>query len=186
MATTSIVSSGQVLLAEPFLVDPYFHRAVVLLCEHREEGSLGFILNKKMNMSLGNLIPDFEGFEAEVLYGGPVHVDTLSYLHNVGDLLDDSLKVADGIWLGGDFEQLGFLIKSGLIEEKHIRFYMGCSGWSGGQLEEEMEIQSWIPASVHPNYVFKSASDALWQQVMYNKGGAFEIISKIPDFMTWN
>ena len=77
------VQSGQLLLAEPFMADPYFKRAVVLLCEHGPGGSIGFILNKVIDMPLNELMSDFPEFESEVYYGGPVQTDTLHYIHNV-------------------------------------------------------------------------------------------------------
>jgi putative transcriptional regulator len=186
MTTNSMIKSGQLLVAEPFMLDPYFRRAVVLLCEHHEEGSVGFILNKKTELKITDLINTFPDFDAEVFYGGPVQTDTLHYVHNVGDLLEESIQLADGVWWGGDFESLKFLISSKLIEPDNIRFFVGYAGWSGGQLEEEMEIGSWITAYMHANYLFKSKPSKLWSQVMYNKGNRFEIIADIPEYVSWN
>ena len=67
--------------------DPYFSRAVILLCEHHDEGSIGFILNKKTEMKVNELLTAFPEFEAEIFYGGPVQTDTLHYVHNVGVFL---------------------------------------------------------------------------------------------------
>jgi putative transcriptional regulator len=72
MTTNSMIKSGQLLVAEPFMLDPYFRRAVILLCEHHDEGSVGFILNKKTDMKVNDLINTFPTFDAEVFYGGPV------------------------------------------------------------------------------------------------------------------
>ena len=72
MATNTMLKSGQVLIAEPFMVDPYFKRSVVLLCEHHNEGTVGFILNKNIDMKINDLMSDFPEFEADVFYGGPV------------------------------------------------------------------------------------------------------------------
>lgn len=186
MAAKSLVKSGQILLAEPFMQDPYFHRAVVLLCEHHDEGSMGFILNKSIDMGVNDLIGEFPRFDAEVFYGGPVQTDTLHYVHNVGDLLDESIKVAKGVWMGGDFDKLKFLITSDLIKPENIRFFVGYSGWTGGQLNEEMEERSWVAAPMDANYVFKAQPGRLWSQVMYNKGDIYEIIADMPDMISWN
>ena len=186
MTSRSLVKNGHLLLAEPFMEDPYFHRAVVLLCEHHPEGSLGFILNKSINMGVNELMGDFPPFDAEVYYGGPVQTDTLHYIHNVGDLLEESIQVAPGVWWGGDFEKLKFLISSGLMEPNNIRFFVGYSGWSSGQLKEEMESGSWVPAPMDANYLFKTKPAQLWSQVMYSKGDLYEIISDMPEPMSWN
>lgn len=182
----TIIQSGQILLAEPFMLDMNFKRAAVLLCEHNQEGSLGFILNKQLGMRVDSLIADFPDFEADVYFGGPVQTDTIHYLHRMGDLLEDSIKVTNGVYWGGDFEKLQFLISSKLIKPRDIRFFVGYSGWSEGQLFEEMNIGSWLIADMHPNYVFKSAPEELWQTIMENKGNAYTVIAQMPDSMSWN
>lgn len=186
MTKKTLIKNGQVLLAEPFMLDPYFRRAVVLLCEHHEEGSIGFILNKSIDMTVNELVAEFPVFEAEVFYGGPVQTDTLHYVHNIGELLDESVKVSPGVWWGGDFEQLKFLIKSGLLEPHNIRFFVGYAGWSGGQLDEEMRGGSWVSAEMDANYLFKTRPQKLWSQVMHNKGDLFEVIADMPEHDTWN
>ncbi len=185
MAKEEIVS-GSILAAEPFMVDPNFKRSVILLCEHHNEGSIGFILNKTVNMNINDLLADFPAFESNVYYGGPVKTDTIHYIHNVGDVLDNSQKVADGIYWGGDYEKLKFLIQSKIILPENIRFFVGYSGWSEHQLEEELEHGSWVKADVHANYIFKTDIDQLWNQVMENKGDAFSVIAQIPDAVNWN
>lgn len=186
MAAKPIVKSGQILLAEPFMLDPYFKRAVVLLCEHHDQGSIGFILNKSIDMKVNDLMSEFPTFDAEVFYGGPVQTDTLHYVHNVGELLEESVKVSEGVWWGGDFDKLKFLISTELIQPENIRFFVGYSGWSGGQLGEELEIGSWVGADMDANYVFKTKPAKLWSQAMYNKGDLYEIISDLPEQQSWN
>lgn len=181
-----LVKSGQILLSEPFMIDPYFRRAVVLLCEHHEQGSLGFILNKSIDIQVNDLISDFPAFEAEVFYGGPVQTDTLHYIHNVGDLLDDSLQVSKGVWWGGDFDKLKALITTDLIKPENIRFFVGYSGWSSGQLGEEMETGSWMTAPMDANYLFKTKPQDMWSQVMYNKGNRYEVLADMPEHVCWN
>ncbi len=166
--------------------DPYFHRAVVLLCEHHDQGSIGFVLNKNIDMKVNDLMNDFPTFEADVYYGGPVQTDTLHYVHNVGELLEESVQVSKGVWWGGNFEKLKFLITSGLIEPHNIRFFVGYSGWSGGQLQEEMATGSWVTAPMDANYLFKTKPAQLWSKAMYNKGDVYEIISDMPEHISWN
>lgn len=180
------VTSGKILLAEPFMLDPNFKRSAVLLCEHNEEGSVGFIMNKPLNMRIDELIEDFPEFDSEVFFGGPVQTDTIHYIHNVGELLEESVMVADGVYWGGDFEKLKFLITSELILPHHIRFFVGYSGWSGGQLDDEMIYGSWVLADMDANYLFKSEPQQLWRQVMRNKGDAYTVIAQLPESVSWN
>jgi putative transcriptional regulator len=181
MTAKTDIEKGKLLLAEPFMSDPYFKRAVILLCEHHPQGSLGFILNKPTDVLLNELLEDFPEFEANIYYGGPVQTDRLHYIHNLGDLLTDSLQVCDGVWWGGDFTELQFLIKSELVLPANIRFFVGYSGWSAGQLMEEMETGSWVTADMHANYLFKSEPAGMWSEVMYNKGSAYQVLADLPD-----
>ena len=180
------VKVGKVLLAEPFMLDPNFKRSAVLVCEHGGEGSIGFIMNKPLRMNVDDLIEDFPEFEAEVFFGGPVQTDTIHYVHNVGNLLEDSVKVIDGVYWGGDFEKLKFLITSQMIKPENIRFFVGYSGWSEDQLKDEMVFGSWVIAEMDSNYLFKSDPDALWKQVMNNKGKVYSVIAQMPDPVNWN
>lgn len=181
------IKAGHVLLAEPFMLDPHFRRSVVLICDHSDdEGTVGFILNKPISTQVNDLIEDFPEFDASLYYGGPVSTDTIHYIHNVGELLEESIEVIPGLYWGGNFEKLKFLISSKLIEEKNIRFFVGYSGWSEGQLKGELKTQSWVVSHMHPNYAFKSKSSSLWRQVMKNKGKTFSVIAQMPDSLNLN
>ncbi len=180
------VKTGNVLLAEPFMLDPNFKRSAVILCEHTDEGSIGFIMNKPIKMNVDDLIEEFPEFISEVLFGGPVQTDTIHYVHNVGDLLEDSVQITQSLYWGGDFEKLKFLISSNLIKPHNIRFFIGYSGWSEGQLNDELNLGSWVLTDMDPNYLFNTEPDLLWQQAMENKGSTFSVIAQIPEFKTWN
>ena len=175
------IKSQKLLLASPFMFESYFRRSVILMCEHEnDEGSLGYILNKKMGITLGSLIEEFEDFPSEVYYGGPVETDTLHYIHNVGHLLPDSVKIADGVYWHVNFESLKELMLTKQIEPSNVRFFIGYSGWGEGQLQAEMEQQSWLIGQVKKEHVFNEEKD-LWATVLENEGGAKSIIGQIPD-----
>jgi putative transcriptional regulator len=179
------IKTGQLLLAEPFMDDPNFKRSVVLLCEHKAEGSLGFIINKCLNMNLGEALPDLKGFESQLYFGGPVETDTLHFLHKLGDRLEGACPVGPDLWWGGDFEMLSILIQTGQVQPDEVRFYLGYSGWSAGQLHSEMEEHSWF---VHPgtiDHVF-SEDEQLWRQILVAKGGQYRLIGNYPEDPLYN
>jgi len=180
------INRGKVLLAEPFMVDSNFKRTVVLMCEHEDDGSLGFILNRSLDMQINDLIANFPKINATVFYGGPVQTDTIHYVHNAGELLEDSQEIGEGLYWGGNFEQLKVLISEGVILPKDIQFFVGYSGWSPDQLTEEMNMGSWVVADLDKNYLFKRKEIDLWQEVMLQKGDAFTVIAQMPDAITWN
>ncbi len=180
------VAGGKMLLAEPFMIDPNFKRSAVLLCEHSREGSLGFILNKQLNTRIDELLNEFPEFPVNIFFGGPVQTDTIHFIHRAGELLEGSVPIGNGLYLGGEFEQLKFLISSQLLTEKDIRFFLGYSGWSEGQLSEETNYGSWIVTDMDPNYLFNMPPESLWPTAMYNKGDAYAVMSELPENMIWN
>jgi putative transcriptional regulator len=176
------VKQGKLLLAEPFMMDPNFKRSVILVCDHsKEQGSIGFILNKPLKMNIDELVGEFPEFDSEVHYGGPVSTDTIHYVHNVGELLEDSVSVGRGIYWGGNFEKLKFLIESKLIKPQNVKFFVGYSGWTMGQLKEELKTGSWVMADMDPNYIFKTKARKLWQDIMVNKGDIYSVIAQMPE-----
>ncbi len=186
MMLNESIKRGKVLVAEPFMQDPNFKRAVVLLCEHEDGGSLGFILNKSLDMKINELIADFPEIDCGVHYGGPVQTDTIHYIHNVGDILDDSREVTKGVYWGGNFEQLKSLITTKMVAPENIRFFVGYSGWSIDQLTQEMNLGSWVTANMDANYIFKLNPQKLWKNVMQNKGNTYSVIAQMPDGVSWN
>lgn len=179
---SQMVKTGKLLLAEPFMLDPNFRRSAVMVCEHNDqEGTVGFILNKPLKVPVADLIAEMPDIESPVFFGGPVATDSIHFLHNVGDLLEESVEVLKGVYWGGNFDKLKFLIQSRLILPHNIRFFVGYSGWSAGQLTEELEYHSWIISEMDPNYLFKSKPGALWRQAMHNLGTTYSVIAQMPD-----
>ena len=116
---------GSLLISEPFLVDSYFKRSVVLLSEHDDKGTLGFILNKPTDVTLNEAVDDFPEFKVPLYFGGPVETDTLFYIHTLGEKLEGAKEILNGIYWGGDYEQLKFLIDTKQVRQDQIRFYAG-------------------------------------------------------------
>jgi putative transcriptional regulator len=181
MTINNQVKTGKIIIAEPFMLDPHFRRSVVLITEHRQDGDVGFILNKMLDVRLNDVMVGFPEFNAPLFYGGPVGTNAVQYIHNVGDLLEGSVRISSGVYWGGNWENLKFLIEAKLIEPKHIRFFIGYSGWQEGQLNEEMNESAWIVGDMHSNYLFNAQPHTLWRTVLQHKGEAFSIIADMPD-----
>jgi putative transcriptional regulator len=145
---------GTLLIAEPFLKDPNFMRTVVFLCDHQEEGSFGFVINKLFDHTLDELMNDLDELKLPVFYGGPMQMDTIHFLHQYPELIPGSYEVLDGIFWGGDFETAISLIRSGNINPEKIRFYIGYSGWGSGQLNDELKEKSWLKVEGTRKLVF--------------------------------
>lgn len=174
------LSSGILLIAEPFLKDPHFMRTVVLLCEHQEEGSLGFVLNKGLQHTVDELVPELEGIKIPVFVGGPVQADTLHFLHTCPEQIPGGVEVIDGIYWGGDFELAKSLLQKDLLDHKKIRFYIGYSGWGSRQLDEEMKGKSWITAKAKKSIVFHRSPNDIWKDSLKLLGDDYSMMINFP------
>lgn len=174
------LSPGVLLIAEPFLKDPNFMRTVVLLCDHQEEGSFGFVLNKLFKHTLDEIVPEFEGLKIPVFSGGPVQLDTLHFLHTYPERLPGSYKIADGVYWGGDFEMMKDLLIRGELDQKKIRFFVGYSGWGSKQLEEEMKSKSWLTAKAQKNIIFHRTISEVWKDALGLLGNEYAMMSNFP------
>src|SRR5690349_379432 len=157
------ISAGKILIADPFLKDPNFMRSVIVICEDQDEGSFGFVLNRKYDQVLGDLISDLEDSKFLVYFGGPVQLVTIHFLHQCPQLIPGGFEVSEGIFWGGDFDKVCELIKENRLTKKDIRFFIGYSGWSEGQLEEEMKLKSWITSKATSRLVFNGDVENTWK-----------------------
>jgi putative transcriptional regulator len=171
---------GTLLIAEPFLKDPNFMRTVVFLCDHQEEGSFGFVINKLFDHTLDELMNDLDELKLPVFYGGPMQMDTIHFLHQYPDLIPGSYEVLDGIFWGGDFETAINMIRSGTIQPEKIRFFIGYSGWGQGQLNDELKEKSWLTSQGNRKLVFHHKADEIWKESLKNLGGDYEALANYP------
>ncbi|MBA3649132.1 MAG: YqgE/AlgH family protein [Chitinophagales bacterium] len=175
------LSSGKILIAEPFMEDPFFKGSVVLLCEYKSEGAFGLIVNKPTEMKVHEVVEDFPAVENVIFYGGPVQPNTLHYLHKRGDLLNDSIEISDGIYWGGDFEKLIFLLDTKQISPDDIRFFFGYSGWDQDQLTQELKGNSWFIGKGSSEYLFREEPQQLWRTALRDMGDRYKVIANFPE-----
>ena len=180
LGTMELPSTGKLLIAEPFLKDPNFMRTVILLCEHQEQGSFGFVLNRSFDTTLDQLVPDLSDLTLPVLYGGPVQTDTLHFLHQYPDEIPGSFKVTDDVYWGGDFNLAIEQIRKGKLDTGRIRFFIGYSGWTGGQLDDEIKEKSWLMTSSTSNIIFHRNLKEIWKESLKHLGGDYEIMINFP------
>jgi putative transcriptional regulator len=171
---------GRVLVSEPTLRDTYFKRSVVLLTEHTENGTVGFVLNKPMEVPIYEVFDDFPKFEASVYVGGPVAKDTVHFIHTLGELLPNSMHVTGNIFWGGDFDQLKELIREGLVKPDQVRFFLGYSGWAPGQLEKELKEKAWVVTEVEDRRIL-AASAHIWDEMVSELGESFQVWANFPE-----
>ena len=157
-------------MSQPSLSDRFFSRSVVMLAEHGPDGTFGFIVNKPAKIKLSTISDQFGDFDTDLYLGGPVHVDNLFFVHSKGDLIKDSLKIMEGVYWGGDIDEVRKLILTGAITINDIRFYAGYSGWEPDQLDREMKENSWIVLDGQKQYVFGTRPTGLWKTIVLTLG----------------
>lgn len=174
------IGRGKCLISEPFSPDSYFGRSVVLITEHNEkEGTLGYILNKPVDVPIHELFNDFPKFDAPCFVGGPVNPETIHYLHTRIDLLPESTHVAKNIYWGGDFDLLKDHISNGLIKPTEIRFFLGYSGWAPQQLQQEIEDKFWIVSNISPKKIMH-AHENTWKELLNEMGDSYSLWANAP------
>jgi len=173
-------AKGILLIANPFLKDPNFSRTVIFLCDHTEEGSFGFVLNKKFPKTLGELVPDIHTSAFPVYMGGPVQKDTLHFLHQYPDLISGGEEVMEKVYWGGNYESLLININNRDIHKEQIRFFIGYSGWSAGQLNDELREESWLTVKATRELIFDTHPDEVWKNSLKHLGGNYEMMINFP------
>lgn len=172
--------AGILLIADPFLKDPNFLRTVVFLCEHKMEGSFGFVLNRMYENTLDELVPGLEEMKLPVFYGGPVQMDTIHFLHQYPNEIPGGEEVSKGIYWGGDFDVVVEMLKRGEIDPDRIRFYIGYSGWGDGQLSNEIQERSWLTVAGTRKLVFHKNYQEIWKDSLKQLGGDYEMMINFP------
>ncbi len=177
---------GRLLISEPFMDDPYFKRSVVLLTEYSNDGALGFILNKPLDITINDTMEDFPPFDAPIFMGGPVQSDSLFYIHSQGEFIESSVKITENLYWSGNFDQLKQLVKDQQIFPHEIKFFIGYSGWDKAQLTEEIESESWIISDIKSKEINQLNDVNLWKNTLKEMGSKFSVLSNFPEDPSYN
>lgn len=172
---------GRILISEPFLREPFFKRSVIILTEHNELGSMGFILNKPIEMKSNGSIANFSQFNGPLFLGGPLNKNQLFFIHTLGEKVKGSLKISDGLYLGGDLKIITRLIETKRVKPSEFRLFAGYSGWGPNQLNQEIKEKSWIVADTDLENVMDKNFNGLWAKVLKGMGKEFAMMANFPE-----
>ncbi len=180
---------GDLLIADPLLDEPYFKRSVILLLdEDNNQGHIGLALNKITPVSLQDLFPDWKaGAEVPVYSGGPVEADRLFMLHTMGDRFEGSMEVSPGLYVGAKLDDIIDYINNNRYADGNIRFFLGYSGWSRGQLTSEILKNTWAlnPNPGHTD-VLTGAEDLYWRREVRRLGEKYRSWLLVPSNPAFN
>ena len=166
------------LLAMPQVLDPFFHKAVVLLVHHNEEGSVGFIVNRPTELPIEDILDGMEirwhgAQDATAFFGGPVQSQMGTLLFRDRGSEDEPLysatttEVQTGIRIGQQLEDLDRLAQN---PPEHFRLLLGYAGWGAGQLMDEIVRNDWLTAPVSEDLLFAEDPDSVWESALRSVG----------------
>jgi putative transcriptional regulator len=183
----SQIQKGTFLIATPDIDTGFFFRGVILVCEHNANGSFGLLINKSLDLELpeeilntNHLVNPHIGIRA----GGPVQTNQMMLLHTSNQIEHQTLKVTEGIYLGGDLQFLQEAISDGNGPDINLCF--GYAGWGAGQLEREFLDGHWFLYPAEARYVFETSPEKLWQTLLREMGGRYATLSMIPEDLSLN
>ena len=181
------LKKGLLLIAEPSIIgNMSFNRSIILIADHNSKGSIGFILNKPLDLTLQDLFPEIE-INFELYNGGPVEQDNLYYIHKTPDLIPNSIEISDGLYWGGNFQKVIELIKNNKLNPFDIRFFLGYSGWGNNQLNYELRSNTWILSkNIYNNQIIEKVNNSFWKEQMLELGGDYTIWSNAPENPSYN
>lgn len=170
--------TGKILISEPLLNDAYFSRSVVYLIDDHESTFMGLILNNPSDVFLNELVEGFEHVDFRLYIGGPVEPDVLFYIHTCGSITDAEL-ISDGIYFGGDLDEIREMSKQGIINKTNIRFFIGSSGWGPDQLNEEISFNSWLVTECNREFLFSDTKE-MWSESLHFVEERYKVWRNFP------
>jgi len=177
---------GRLLIAEPSILNDHaFNRTIILLTEYTEKSAIGFIINRPLNYTIHDLVPEID-CHFTIYQGGPVEQNNLYFVHSVPDLIPDSIHVSEDIYWGGDFESLKELLNNKQLKSTDIRFFLGYSGWGANQLQDELDTHSWFITKNDFQNIFSIDNTTLWKNKLLQKGGKYKIWANAPSNINLN
>jgi putative transcriptional regulator len=171
---------GRLILSSPAMLDPNFHRTVVLLIEHGEEGALGVVLNRATEMPVGDPLPAWQDYAAEpavVFVGGPVQRSSAICLGQ------SSIPTRSPGW-APVFDSIGTVDLNEAPSEvpgvAQVRVFAGHAGWGPLQLEDEMDEGAWVVCDARPADVLDPEPDLMWDRVVERQPGVVPLLTRFP------
>ena len=180
---------GSLLIANPVLPDPNFSRTVILLCDHDDQGSFGLVINRSTQLKAPDLflnINILKSYNEKIYLGGPVSQSMVFFLCRSPSAAGKLDEICSGVYLGSNLETLESLYSSLENPKQDIRFYLGYSGWSGGQLAEEMEQNSWLVQRANEQFIFLDSESLIWPKAVNSLGKKYQYLTKAPVNPQWN
>jgi len=171
------VQVGSILISKPFIEDKRFEKTIILIVEHNQNGTIGFIINQPTDLKVHDLLPDFHEFSISVKKGGPVEINNLFFIHKYPDLINNSLEIKSGVFWGGELKDLLKGYHNHEITNDQISFFLGYTGWEKNQLAQEIADGSWI---IHEIDLTKFNKKIDWSTLLIEINQEYEVWANAP------
>lgn len=176
------VLQGKILIAQPFLNDGQFKRSVILITEHNEHGTMGFVMNKRMNLRFKDVLPGFNDIHQPLFKGGPVADNQLFFIHRFATEIANGMPIGESGWYwGGDFTDVVRLLKERKAGFDDIHFFIGYAGWEAGQLENELEEKAWFVSDANFESLFNERFEDIWGNELKRLGSNYAVLANFPE-----
>ncbi len=183
MGSPSMILTHHFLIAMPTLKDQFFAKSLTYVCEHNEQGALGLVINRPIDMTLGALFEqvgvevDQAGLgEVPVLFGGPVQMDRGFVLHRPLGTWQSTMKVEEEVGLTTSKDILVAAARG--AGPRQMLVTLGYAGWAPGQLENEIAENSWLTVRARPEVIFDIAAEERLPAAMRLLGIDFASLSE--------
>lgn len=180
-----LVKAGDILIAEPFLGETWFNRAVISLIDHSDDdGTTGVVLNHPIASTLDEVLDGVKHDNPVKVYcGGPLSQDRLYFVHTLGDkIIPEARLYAPGLWIGGNFDAAIDYINEGYPTDGLIRFFIGYSGWTPGQLDDEISDDTWAVQNDIASMpdILEGEGDSYWHKAVRSLGNHYRLWQLLP------
>ncbi len=173
------LKKGYLLLSQPLLIDSYFSRSVILICDHNKNGTIGLQINKPLKSKASSIISK-PLIDQKVFLGGPVDKN-IFFLHKKNVFTNDSVKINNHLFFSKNIDYIESLILNKKIQQNQFKLFIGYSGWDSGQLEEELNKNSWIVVPKFDiNIIFSNDYNNIWKEVLNNSSKIHKMFSNYP------
>jgi len=174
------LSAGMLLISNPLIEDAFFKRTVVLLIDYNAEGATGIVLNKPMYVQINDVVKSISAKPLPLSAGGPVSTDRIFFLHQLNHVISDSQQIIPGVYWSGNEDDISIYLKHPWFDENKIRPYLGYAGWTTGQLELEINQESWLVVETKADFVFSHFYEDLWTSAVCKLGPKFHFWLNTP------
>lgn len=175
------LEKGRLLISEPLSSDMFFSKTVVLLVKYSKEEAIGYVLNKSSDYKLSDVFDEDFKFNPSLNFGGPVGADTLHFIHKLGASIPGTVEILPNLFWGGDFDLIKTMAKEGSISDKDIRFFIGYSGWSPNQLDDEVDNDFWLIAEHFGDIAMEFRDKNGWGDLLNSLGDKYKHWSNVPE-----